>query len=98
MLKIPDELYWNLSPREIDACILEHYRYQDVINTRFGTVCATLSNVQPHSGKGRKKMLEWTNFFRPLMARKAKKRNLAEVQAEVIASMEILQGGGVKQK
>ena len=98
ILKLPDELYWELSPREIEGCILEHYRYQDVINTRFGTVCATLANVQPHYGKGKKKMLEWTHFFRSIMARKTKKSSLAEARADVIASMEALQSGGVKQK
>jgi hypothetical protein len=90
-------LYWELSPREIDACIVEYYRHQDVVNTRFGTICATLVNVQP-SGKGKKKLLDWTSFFRPITSRKSKKQTLAELQAEVIASQEALTGTRIKNK
>lgn len=96
-LKLPDELYWDLTPREIDGCVLEFYRQQDVINTRFGTICATLFNVQPQ-GKGRKKVLEWTHFFRRITSRKTKPQTLQELQAEVLASQEALAGGKLRQQ
>ena len=63
VLRLPDELYWDLTPREIDGCIIAHYREQDTINFRFGTIAAQHWNVLPPNKGRRKKMLDWTAFF-----------------------------------
>jgi len=89
-------LFWELSPREIDACIIEYYRNQDVVNTRFGTICASMFNAQPHMGKGRKKMFDWTSFFKPITARNKKRSSLAEAQAVFHATEEALSGTRIK--
>lgn len=69
-MKLPDELYWDLTPREIRGCIIAYYRDQDTWNMRFGTVAAQAYNVLPQTKGRRRKMLDWTAFFKPITARR----------------------------
>ena len=92
-LGLPDELYWESSPREIDACFVEYYRMQDTENSRVGTVAASIFNSVPGDSKqaSRRKWLDWTNFFKPLTSQrkiKDKAAALAEAQAMWHANMD----------
>lgn len=86
-MKLPDELYWELSPREIRGCIIHFYRSEDVQSMRFGTICAQFYNVLPPPKKGkRRKLLDWTAFFSPITARRKRRTTLAELH-EQLASL-----------
>jgi hypothetical protein len=102
VLGLPDQLYWDCCPREIEACFMEYYRLQDTINGRYGTVAASIFNAVPGGPKsGKRKWLDWTNFFQPLMSRKKlrdKEKQLAEAQATWKASMDAWQGGALRRK
>lgn len=68
VLGLPDELYWDCSPREIDLCFVEYHRRQDTENSRFGTIAASIFNAVPVDSKQarKRKWLTWTNFFNPM--------------------------------
>lgn len=94
VLKLPDELYWELSPREIHGCIVEYGRMQDVENHRAGTICATLRNVQ--RAKESDKVWQWSDFFNPLVAQPKKQTSLERLQAQWQKSHEALQNGALR--
>lgn len=66
---------------------MEYYRLQDTISARFGTIAASIYNAVPGDPKQayKRKWLDWTNFFKPLTARK-KLKDRAEVIAEAQAT------------
>lgn len=89
-MRLPDELYWDLTPREIHGCIIAYYRDQDTWNMRFGTVAAQAFNVLPSKKGARKKMLDWTAFFKPITSRV--KGTLKTAQQDMKRAIEAVYG------
>jgi len=52
--------FWELTPREIQACSEAWARVERAQNIRAGTIAASVYNV--HQGRG-KKPLKWSDFF-----------------------------------
>ena len=95
-LKLPDELFWDCTSREIHACIQQHLRNEDRWNERFGSLHATLVNIQPQDPKRKRKTFEWTDFYLPFFPRKKRGQTLAEAQASIKQSRKLLKQGPLK--
>lgn len=56
-----DSEFWDLTPREIDACQMAWLEGETAWSIRFGTVAASLYNAQ--RTKEDQKVFKWTDFF-----------------------------------
>ena len=79
VLGIPDELYWDLTPREIHSCIIQHYRQHDTWNMRFGRLMASVFNAK-QMGNKKWKWMDWRNFFQPVTSQRRKAQTLQDLQ------------------
>ena len=91
---MPDDLYWDLCPREIHGCIVEYWRGQDFENQRAGTICAAFRNT--HRTKESDKVWAWDDFFNPLIAQPKKETSLERLQAQWKKSHDALQNGALR--
>ena len=80
MLHQPAELYWELTPREVEACTEAHMQFEELQNIRAGTIAAAVMNTM--RSKKRDKVLTWKDVFRPF-ASQARKQWMSH--AEMLA-------------
>jgi hypothetical protein len=64
---LDDQLFWELTPREIQACFDAWRADQERWNVRAGTIAAAIFNVK--RTKRRDPVLKWSDFFQPLRHR-----------------------------
>lgn len=56
-----DSEFWDLSPRELDACQMDWLASETTWSRRFGVLAATVYNAQ--RTKDDQKVWQWTDFF-----------------------------------
>lgn len=94
ILKLPEDLYWDSTPREIHGCIVEFWRMQDIENQRAGTVCAAIRNAQ--RTKDSDPIAEWSDFFPPITEQPKKRTSLDRLRADWAKSHEALNDGALR--
>ena len=60
-------MYWESTPREIDACVRKFLEWQDVESYRFGTIAAASWNAARAT---KKHFTKWQDWIPPFIARK----------------------------
>jgi hypothetical protein len=70
---------WDLTPREIHACFVEHYRTVDENNMRTGSIIAAMYNVRRQKRNDR--VFSWSDFFQPATSQRKKGRSLEDLRS-----------------